>query len=147
MKKKFRQLLHKVLVIDSMIGFVGVIIILSVALFVQLYMDEAPCPLCLLQRAALVNIGIALLMNFRYRNKASHWALAILSACAGSAVSLRQILLHINSPTGFGSAFFGLHMYTWSFIAFATTIVGSAIMLLIYPEWKSNGKSTEMERS
>lgn len=145
MERKFRRILHKVEVFDSMIGFVGVLFILGASLFVQFHMNEAPCPLCLLQRAALVNIGIALFMNFRYRNKASHWALAILSACAGSAVSLRQILLHINSPTGFGSAIFGLHMYTWSFIAFATTIVGSAIMLLIYPERKPREKSSDLE--
>lgn len=134
MDTKLHKMITKILIIDSMIGFVGVLVILGAALIVQVFMGEAPCPLCLLQRAAFVNIGIALLMNFRYRNKASHWALAILSACAGAAVSLRQIGLHINSETGFGSAFLGLHMYTWCFIGFATVIIGSAIMLLVYPE-------------
>lgn len=123
-------------VIDSIIGVVGVTIILGAALFIQFFYHEQPCPLCLLQRAAFVNIGIALLLNLRFRNRVSHWAMAILSACAGMAVSLRQISLHINNPIGFGSAVFGWHMYTWCFIGFFITIVGSAFMLLIYPENK-----------
>lgn len=134
MDKKQKQFMNKVLVIGSLIGFIGVTIILGAALLVQFKLHEKPCPLCLLQRVAFVNIGIALLLNLRYSNKVSHWALAILSPCAGSAVSLRQICLHINDPINFGSAFFGLHMYTWSFIGFSTTIIGNAIILLIYPE-------------
>ena len=87
-----------------------------------------------MQRAAFVNIGIALMLNLLYGNRIAHWALAILSSCAGSAVSLRQISLHLNDPVGFGSAFYGMHMYTWSFLAFIATIVGCAVVLLIYPE-------------
>lgn len=120
--------------LDSCIGLLGVIIILGGAIVVEHAFHEPPCPLCLLQRAAFVSIGLSLLMNIRYRNHTANWACAILSGCAGITVSIRQILLHITSPKGFGSAFFGLHMYTWCFFAFAATIVGSALMLLIYPE-------------
>ena len=134
MKQSFKEIITEIEIIDSIVGLVGVVIILGAALFMQFFYKEQPCPLCLLQRVAFINIGIALLLNVRFRNKASHWAIAILSACAGIAVSLRQISLHINDPVGFGSAVFGLHMYTWCFIAFFITIVGSAIMLLIYPE-------------
>jgi len=134
MKKSLDTFIGKLSLIDSGIGLLGVIIILSGALFVQFFYGEQPCPLCLLQRVAFINIGLALFMNLRHGNKVSHWAIATLSACAGMAVSLRQISLHINSPVGFGSPVFGLHLYTWCFIGYFLTIVGCTIMLLIYPE-------------
>lgn len=120
--------------IDSIIGVVGVCIILGAALIVQVFYHEEPCPLCELQRAGFVNIGLALILNVRYGNRVSHWAMVILSALAGITVSVRQILLHVNDPVGFGSVVFGLHMYTWCFIGFAAAILGSSVMLLIYPE-------------
>lgn len=134
MRKKARKMIAELELIDSIIGVIGVLTILSGALFIQFFYGEQPCPLCLLQRAAFVSVGIGLLMNVRYGNKVSHWAIAIFSAAIGLAVSTRQILLHITSSQGFGSAVLGLHMYTWCFIAFFITIVGSAVMLLIYPE-------------
>jgi len=134
MKSDFAKWFKELEVIDSVIGVVGVLIILGAALFMQFFYKEQPCPLCLLQRAAFVSVGLSLVLNVRYGNRVTHWAMAILSACAGIAVSIRQILLHIASPTGFGSAVFGLHMYTWCFIGFALIIVGSTVMLLIYPE-------------
>ena len=126
--------LNKLAKINSIIGLIAVVIILGAALVMQFLYGEQPCPLCLLQRAAFVSIGIALFMNLRYGNKTAHWALVILSAAAGIAVSIRQILLHVNDHVGYGSAVAGLHQYTWCFIGFALAIVGSTIMLLIYPE-------------
>lgn len=134
MRRALKEFILQIEIIDSIIGVVGIAILLLAALFVQYFMHEAPCPLCLLQRAAFINIGICLLMNVRYGNRVTHWSLAILSACAGIAVSIRQILLHVNDPVGFGGAILGLHLYTWSFIVFAIAIVGCSIMLLIYPE-------------
>jgi len=124
----------KILKLVCVLGFIATVCVLLAARYVQVVLDEQPCPLCLLQRAAFASMLIGLLMNLRYGEHTSYWAIVILSACAGMAVSLRQISLHITSPTGFGSAFFGLHMYTWAFLAFALTIVGSALILLAYPE-------------
>lgn len=134
MKEWLKQLITKIALIDSLIGLIGIIILLLAALFVQFFMKEQPCPLCLLQRAAFVNIGICFMMNLRYKNRVSHWAMAILSASAGIAVSIRQILLHVNDKVGYGSSVFGFHLYTWCFMVFAAVIVGSAVMLIIYPE-------------
>jgi disulfide bond formation protein DsbB len=131
-----KKVIEQVELIDSIIGLVGVLIILCAALFVQFFLGEQPCPLCELQRAAFIVIGLSLIMNVRYGNKASHWAMVILGGCAGAFVSIRQILLHITSQVGFGDAFLGLHMYTWCLIGFSICIIGSALMLLIYPECK-----------
>ncbi len=121
---------------DAAIGVLGVAIILCGALVMQFYFHEDPCPLCLLQRAGFVGIGISLLLNLRYGNRSANWASAILCACAGMSASIRQICLHITTPEGFGSPVWGFHLYTWCFFAFAATIIGSALMLLIYPEQK-----------
>ncbi len=44
---------------------------------------------------------------------------------------MRQILLHIVPGSGsYGNDIFGLHLYTWAFIAFVLMIIGSAILLL-----------------
>jgi disulfide bond formation protein DsbB len=133
MPQTSQQFLNKLALINTVIGLVGVILILTAALVMQFFYGEQPCPLCLLQRAAFVSIGIALLMNLRYGNKVGHWALVILSAVAGIAVSIRQILLHVTDSVGYGSAVVGLHLYTWCFIGFALAIVGAAVMLLAYP--------------
>jgi len=122
----------KILQTLCILAFILTIIILAGALYVQFFFDEAPCPLCLLQRAAFVNISIALILNLRYGERVSHWAMVILSACVGIAVSIRQICLHVTDPKGFGSAILGLHLYTWCFIGFSIAIVGSALILLVY---------------
>lgn len=118
----------------SVIGLLGVCVILGGALIMEFVYNEQPCPLCELQRAAFINIGIALLLNLKYGNKIAHWALVLLSSFAGIAVSIRQILLHVNDPIGFGSAIFGLHMYTWCFIGFVIACLGTTLLLIIYPE-------------
>lgn len=120
--------------IANVIGILGVCVIIGAALVMQFVYKEDPCPLCELQRAGFISIGIALLMNLKYGNRVAHWALVILSSVAGIAVSIRQILLHVNDPIGFGSAVLGLHMYTWCFLGFALAVIGAVVMLIIYPE-------------
>ena len=117
----------------TILGAICVSVILIAALVFEFVYGEKACPLCLLQRVAFVNIGIALLLNLRYGNSVSHWAIVILSSAAGMTVSIRQILLHVND-SGFGSAIFGLHMYTWCFIGYAIAIVGASIILFFYPK-------------
>lgn len=131
---KSHTLPENILRTACIIAFIATIVILAAALFVQMFMNEQPCPLCLLQRAAFVSMAIGLLLNLRYGERAAHWSIVILSACAGIAVSIRQICLHITTPEGFGSAFLGLHMYTWCFIGFSIAIIGSALILLVYSE-------------
>lgn len=134
MKKTLAEIINQFELIDSVLGIIGIILVLLGALFFQFFLHEQPCPLCLLQRVALINIGLALLMNLRYGNRGWHWAIVVLSACAGMAVSTRQILLHITNNVGFGSAIFSMHMYTWCFLIFAAAIIGATVMILIYPE-------------
>jgi disulfide bond formation protein DsbB len=131
---KSPQFIERLEIGMSIFGIFTVLGILSAALVMQFVYGEMPCPLCELQRAAFLSIAIGLFMNIRYGNKVAHWAIVILSAFAGIAVSVRQILLHVNDPVGFGSAILGLHMYTWCLVGFVAVIVGATLMLIIYPE-------------
>ena len=105
--------------------------VLVLAFVDQLWFSDLPCPLCILQRAGLTAAGFGLALNVIFGPKPSHYGVTILGAAVGGAVSMRQILDHIVPGTGsYGNAIFGLHLYTWAFIAFALMIIGSAIMLL-----------------
>lgn len=105
--------------------------VLVLAFVDQLWFRDLPCPLCILQRAGFFAAGFGIALNLFYGPKPSHYGIAILGAVAGGCISMRQILLHIVPGTGsYGNAIFGLHLYTWAFVAFGLMIVGCAIMLL-----------------
>jgi disulfide bond formation protein DsbB len=105
--------------------------VLAVAFYDQLVLGDLPCPLCILQRAGFAAAGMGLALNLRFGPKPSHYAIVILSAVAGGAISMRQILLHIVPGSGsYGNAILGLHFYTWGFVLAVAIVIGSAAMLL-----------------
>lgn len=98
----------------------------------QLIFNELPCPLCQLQRVALILAGIGLMLNVRFGPSAVHYAIIMASAIGGVIASGRQVLLHIApGDKGYGSDLFGLHFYTWGLLAFAIMLVFCAVMLCI----------------
>lgn len=106
--------------------------VLIAAFAMQFARDELPCPLCLLQRAFMCALAAGPILNLRFGPRPSHYALSMLAAVAGAAVSVRQILLHIlPGDPGFGSATFGYHYYTWAFILFVVALVLLALMLIL----------------
>ena len=110
----------------------GVIGILLTATFFQLFAQEIPCPLCLLQRIGFFGIALGILMNFKFGIHAGHYAICILSAIFTSIVALRQTLLHIIPGTGtYGGTFLGYHFYTLSFAISIIYIVVFAISIMI----------------
>lgn len=113
------------------LGLLGVSLVLAVAFFDQLVFGDLPCPLCLLQRAGFVGAGVGLALNVRFGPRPSHYALMMLAAAVGCAVSVRQMLLHIApGDAGYGDALLGLHFYTWATIVYIAIILGGAVMLL-----------------
>lgn len=123
-----RPLLHNL----NALGLLGIGGVLAAAFGMQLVLHELPCPLCLLQRAAFIAVGIGFLLNVRFGSSPAHYGVVLASAVAGAAMSLRQVLLHIVPGTGeYGSALFGLHLYTWGFVGFAATILYVAALLFL----------------
>ncbi len=120
------------------IGLLVICGILMAAYAYQFTLDELPCPLCLLQRVALVMVAFGLCLNLIYGAKPHHYGIMLISAVYGASVSARQILLHIVPGTGsYGSPVLGLHYYTWAGICFFLVILGTAIMLLFEGQYKN----------
>lgn len=121
--------LARIINILALFALLGV---LAGSLHLQLGVGEQPCPLCLIQRSAMIGLAVGPIMNLLWGMKPRHYALSILAALVGSAGSIRQILLHIANPDdpGYGPAIFGYHLYTWAFITFVIAIAGCSIMLM-----------------
>ncbi len=120
--------------------------ILMLSLVFQFVFYELPCPLCLLQRVGFIGMGIGLLMNLQFGFRPSHYAITLLSGLFTSFVALRQIALHVIPGTGaYGSAVFGLHLYTWSFIVSIAIIVMTTLLLSIDRQYDSNVKNSKLK--
>jgi len=101
-----------------------------VAFYYQLVLGELPCPLCALQRVGFLVAGVGLMLNLRTGTSAANYGLVLLTAVAAGSASLRQIALHVVPGTGsYGSALFGMHFYTWAFVAYGALIVYVGVML------------------
>lgn len=97
----------------------------------QLSLDELPCPLCLLQRAAMIGVGLSMMANLLLGIKAEHYGLLLLYTIIGAVASIRQVLLHIvPGQSGYGSPLWGLHLYTWSALFFVLIIICTSVGLL-----------------
>ncbi len=108
----------------------AVAMILLAAFGVQYIKGELPCPLCLLQRLAMLGVGAGAFLNARFEVRPRHYGLALASAIFGAAVAGRQVLLHIApGDPGYGEPLLGYHLYTWSFVAFVAVALILSVML------------------
>jgi disulfide bond formation protein DsbB len=102
----------------NLLGLLGISLILLIAFYYQIAHGELPCPLCLLQRAGFVTIGMGFLYNLRVGERGSHYAMVLAGSLITGFISMRQVSLHLApGDAGYGSTLFGLHFYTWSLIA------------------------------
>ncbi|MBX9399538.1 disulfide bond formation protein B [Streptomyces sp. TRM72054] len=106
---------------------------------VQFIAWEYPCPLCILQRMAMMlcAMGPAYVIvrsrsgEVTYSDVMTGLGMALVGAAAGSLMSARQVLLHIVPPDpGYGSEILGLHLYTWALITFFMVFVAAGVYLL-----------------
>ena len=108
--------------------------ILTAAMTLQYLNGELPCPLCLLERAAMLGICFGIVLNFRSGFSYQNTGFTLLSAIFLLIVSVRQSLLDIYPRPGheyIGSAIFGIHMPVWSIIIALTVLTAYAIKLAI----------------
>lgn len=113
------------------LGLIAVDTVLALAFFDQLWFSDLPCPLCILQRAAFTAAGFGLALNLVFGPRPSQYGLTIVGAAVGAAISMRQILIHIVPGSGsYGNEIFGMHLYSWAFVAFALMVVGCGVLLL-----------------
>jgi disulfide bond formation protein DsbB len=125
-------------------------LILALAFVMQFALGEPPCPLCTIQRIALMMcaLGPAYMLiaqrngELTPRHVAVGCGMGILSGLVGAAATTRQVLLHIlPNDAGFGSPVFGLHLYTWCLISILAHIAASALML-VGAAWLPQGRTS-----
>ena len=108
--------------------------ILTAAMTLQYVNGELPCPLCLLERAAMLGVCFGIMLNFRRGFSYQNTGFSLLFAIVLLVVSVRQSLLDIYPRPGheyIGSAIFGIHMPVWSIIIALALLVAYAIKLAI----------------
>jgi disulfide bond formation protein DsbB len=127
---------------------VGICAVLLGAFSVQFIEGEFPCPLCLLQRMAMMLCALGpayVILKTRQGDVSSTdfctgYGLSVLAGLGGALISARQVLLHIVPPDpGFGEPMFGLHLYTWALVVFGTVIVVSGLNLVFNAELAPRG--------
>lgn len=107
--------------------------VIAMAFGLQIFEGEQPCPLCYMQRVAMISISTAALMNLFYGIRMVHYAMALFASLVGGIVAFRQISLHIcpGFPQ-FGEPFWGISLYSWSFITFVCSVFMTGVLLTLY---------------
>ncbi|HSI39950.1 MAG TPA: disulfide bond formation protein B [Xanthobacteraceae bacterium] len=122
------------------LGVLAISGVLAFAFADQLLAGHLPCPLCILQRVGFAGVGVGLALNLRFGPRPGHYAIAMLSAIAGGAISARQMLLHVVPGTGtYGAPLLGLHFYTWGVLLSLLIVVGCAVLLLFERQFAGAG--------
>jgi disulfide bond formation protein DsbB len=118
-----------------LLGMMAVIAaVLTAAAVMQYAYGELPCPLCLLQRVAMLGVCFGLMQNFRNGFSDRNLGYSLLFSVFLLIVSVRQTLLDIYPRPGHeyvGSAVLGLHMPVWSIIIAVALITAFALKLCI----------------
>lgn len=109
--------------------------ILTAAMVMQYAFGELPCPLCLLQRAALFGICFGTIQSFRSGGFDRNGGIGLLFSVVLLIVSVRQTLLDIYPRPGhayIGSAVFGIHMPVWSVLIATALIASFAVRSILF---------------
>lgn len=113
------------------------------AFVVQFGQGEFPCPLCILQRMAMIlcALGPAYVIikardgEVKTSDFATGYGMSVVAAVGGASISIRQILLHIVPPDpGYGEPVLGMHLYTWALIVFVIVLLDSGLNLVFARE-------------
>lgn len=114
----------------------GILILMGVltsAYYQQFFKQGNPCPLCVLQRLGMIAVGTSALMNLKFGINLKYYAITIVGAFIGGAASIRQILLNVcpGKPL-FGIPVLGFNLYTWCFLVFAASVIGTTLLIYYY---------------
>jgi disulfide bond formation protein DsbB len=108
--------------------------ILTTAMMFQYVRGEVPCPLCLLERAAMFGVCFGIMQNFRHGFSYRFTGISLVFALLLLIVATRQTLLDIYPRPGHeyvGSAILGLHMPVWSIVIALLLLIAYAVKMAI----------------
>lgn len=118
-----------------MLGMIAAIAgILTAAMVIQYAYGELPCPLCLLQRVAMLGVCFGIMQSFRTGFSDRNLGYSLLFSVFLLVVASRQTLLDIYPRPGHeyvGSAVLGLHMPVWSVLIALALITAVAVKLCV----------------
>ncbi|HXU52723.1 MAG TPA: disulfide bond formation protein B [Casimicrobiaceae bacterium] len=117
--------------------------ILVAAMAMQYLKGELPCPLCLLQRVAMLGVCFGIVLSLRGGFSYRYTGISLVSAVFLLIVAARQTLLDIYPRPGhayIGSAVLGMHMPVWS------VIVALALLLAYAVEMAVLGRAASLDR-
>ena len=117
--------------------------VLSGALYVRFGQGEFPCPLCMLQRYAMIlsSLGAMWIVMQARRGTPDDRSLRAGTGVGAARGTDRLGHLHPADPAahpspgdpGYGSPMLGLHLYTWALITFFIVAVFVAVALILVP--------------
>ncbi|MGN6579220.1 MAG: disulfide bond formation protein B [Bordetella sp.] len=93
------------------------------------------CPLCTLQRMALVLAGVGLLLNVRLGPSPLHYAMTTTAALSGIAISCWLALLPADANA---RLLMGLRLHSWAFVMFGVLVVFALLMQTLDRRWGDN---------
>ena len=108
--------------------------ILTAAMVMQYGKGELPCPLCLLERVAMLGVCFGIIQNVRRGFSDRNLGISLLFAVFLLVVAARQMLLDIYPRPGHdyvGSEVLGLHMPVWGAVIALILIAAFALKLAI----------------
>ncbi|MCC6608717.1 MAG: disulfide bond formation protein B [Burkholderiales bacterium] len=107
-------------------------VVLLFVLYWQLVRGDAPGTLALMQRVALLGIGLGFLLNVRFGSSEAHFGIVIFSAAIGLLAAARQMIGYAAaSGPALGAEMFGYHFCTWEVAGFFAAILLGAALLFI----------------
>jgi len=116
----------------NILALFAIVGLIAVAFWHELVRGQAACPLCLVQRAALLAAGFGFMLNARYGSAEHHYGIVIVSALVGAAAALRQMLPQIVAGSAApGPVLLSLHYSTWVLIVCAAAIFLSGVLLFL----------------
>src|SRR5712691_6538231 len=74
------------------LGLYAVALVLAAAFAAQLWLNELPCPLCLLQRIQFAMLAVGPMLNISFGLRPSHYAVSLLTAGAGAAIAVWLVI-------------------------------------------------------
>jgi len=88
----------------NLAGFLWCAALMAYALYAQYWLHDEPCPLCVLQRVAVIGTGCGFLLAWAIHPRAAAvrgvlTALILLSALTGIAIATRHLYI-LNAPAG-----------------------------------------------
>jgi disulfide bond formation protein DsbB len=113
--------------------------ILTAAMVMQYAFGEIPCPLCLLQRVAMLGCCFGLIQQLRAgqseQGSERGSGISLVFALVLLVISVRQTLLDLFPRPGhsyIGSAVLGMHMPVWSVLVAVALLAGFAIRFALF---------------